>query len=71
MKVFLSSYSPELNPGEQVCNHVKVDVGKRTIQCKDDMGKTILSAMLAIQNKMELVISSFQLPDTLYAKLPF
>ncbi len=70
MMAFLPAYSPELNPDEQVWNHAKADVGKRTIQSKEDMEKTILSAMLAIQNKTELVRSFFQLPDTLYARLP-
>lgn len=70
MMAFLPAYSPELNPDEQVWNHAKADVGKRTIQSKEDMEKAILSAMRAIQNKIELVKSFFQLPDTLYAKLP-
>jgi transposase len=70
MMAFLPAYSPELNPDEQVWNHAKAEVGKRPIQSKDEMEKTILSAMLAIQNKIDLVKSFFQLPDTLYAKLP-
>ena len=69
MMTFLPAYSPELSPDEQVWNHAKADVGKRTIQSKDDMEKTILSAMFVIQNKVELVKSFFQLPDTQYAKL--
>ena len=70
MMVFLPAYSPELNPDEQVWNHAKADVGKRTILSKEEMEKTILSAMRVIQNKVDLVKSFFQLPDTLYAKLP-
>jgi len=70
MMAFLPAYSPELNPDEQVWNHAKADVGKRTIQSKDEMEKTILSVMRVIQNKSELVKSFFQLPDTQYAKLP-
>lgn len=69
MMAFLPAYSPELNPDEQVWNHAKADVGKRIIQSKDDMEKVILSAMLCIQNKVELVKSFFQLPHTLYAKI--
>lgn len=69
MMAFLPAYSPELNPDEQVWNHAKADVGKRTIQSKDEMERVILSAMRVIQNKVELVKSFFQLPDTLYAKL--
>lgn len=70
MMAFLPAYSPELNPDEQVWNHAKAEVGKRSIRSKDDMEKTILSAMLLIQKKTNLVKSFFQLPDTLYAKLP-
>jgi len=69
MMAFLPAYSPELNPDEQVWNHAKADVGKRIIQSKEDMEKVILSAMLCIQNKVELVKSFFQLPHTLYAKI--
>ena len=68
MIAFLPAYSPELNQDEQVWNHAKVDVGKRTIQSKDDMEKTIMSAMRVIQSKVDLVKSFFRLPDTLYAK---
>lgn len=69
MMAFLPAYSPELNPDEQVWNHAKADVAKRTIRSKDDMERTIMSAMQVIQSKVELVKSFFQLPDTLYAKL--
>lgn len=69
MMAFLPAYSPELNPDEQVWNHAKADVGKRSIQSKADMEKTILSAMRTIQEKIDLVKSFFQLPDTLYAKM--
>lgn len=55
MMAFLPAYSPELNPDEQVWNHAKTDVGKRTIQSKDDMEKTIMSAMRTIQSKIDLV----------------
>ncbi len=47
MMAFLPAYSPELNPDEQVWNHAKADVGKRSIQSKDDMEQVILSAMLS------------------------
>jgi transposase len=70
MMAFLPAYSPELNPDEQVWNHAKADVGKRAIQSKDEMEKTIMSAMQVIQSKADLVKSFFHLPDTLYAKLP-
>ncbi len=70
MMAFLPPYSPELNPDEQVWNHAKADVGKRCIRSKDEMETIILAAMQTIQNKIDLVKSFFQLPDTLYAQLP-
>jgi len=69
MMAFLPAYSPELNPDEQVWNHAKADVSKRSIQSKADMEKTILSAMQTIQKKIHLVKSFFQLPDTQYASI--
>ena len=67
MMAFLPPYSPELNPDEQVWNHAKADAGKRTIRSKQEMEAVILTAMRAIQQKIELVKSFFRLPDTLYA----
>jgi transposase len=55
MMAFLPAYSLELNPDEQVWIHAKADVGKRTIQSKDEMVKTIMSALQAIQSKGDLV----------------
>jgi len=46
------------------------NVGKRAILSKDEMEKTIMSAMQVIQSKADLVKRFFHLPDTLYAKLP-
>jgi hypothetical protein len=57
-----------LNPDEQVWNHAKAEVGKHLIKSKHDMETLILSAMLSIQQKIELVKSFFLLPDTLYAE---
>ena len=69
MMAFLPAYSPELNPDEQVWNHAKAEVGKKSaIRNKSDMERVILSAMKAIQEKTDLVKSFFKLPDTKYAK---
>ena len=68
MMAFLPADSPELNPDEQVWNHAKAEVGKHPIKSKLDMESLILSAMLSIQQKIELVKSFFRLPDTLYAE---
>ena len=72
MVAFLLAYSPELNPDEQVWNHAKAEVGKKSaIRNKEDMKQVILSAMKAIQEKTELVKSFFKLPDTKYAQEAF
>jgi len=68
MMAFLPAYSPELNLDEQVWNHAKAEVGKKsTIRNKDDMERIILAAMKAIQDRKELVKSLIKLPDTKYA----
>jgi len=69
MMAFLPPYSPELNPDEQVWNHAKAEVAKHPIKSKLEMVALILSAMLSIQQKIELVKSFFRLPDTLYAEM--
>jgi len=68
MMAFLPPYSPELNPDEQVWNHAKAEVGKRSIRSKHEMETVILAAMQGIQQKTERVKSFFRLPNTLYAK---
>jgi len=67
MMAFLLAYSPELNPDEQVWNHAKAGIAKRSTQSKDEMKRIILSAMRTIQTKSDLVKIFFQLPDTIYA----
>ena len=68
MMAFLPPYSPELNPDEQVWNHAKAEVGKRSIISKQEMEDVIFATMHAIQQKIELVRSFFRLTDTAYAK---
>jgi len=69
MMAFLPAYSPELNPDEQVWNHAKAEVGKKSaIRNKADMERVILSAMKTIQQKTDLIKSFFKLPDTKYAQ---
>jgi len=67
MMAFLPPYTPELNPDEQVWNHAKREMGKRSIHNKEEMKETIFSIMHAIQGKVELIKSFFRLPDTKYA----
>ena len=69
MMAFLPPYAPELNPDEQVWNYAKREMGKKSIRNKDEMERTIFSIMYAIQGKVDLIKSFFQLDDTQYASL--
>ena len=65
---FLPAYSPELNPDEQVWNHVKNHgVGRMFLRSKEQL-KTLAQAQLRrLQKSPWLVQTFFQLPDTRYA----
>lgn len=63
----LPTYSPELNPDEQVWNHLKRRIGKLFIESKAQMKKEAKAIMLSIQRSESLVLSFFQLKDTQYA----
>lgn len=64
--VYLPPYSPELNPDEQVWNHAKREIGKRTILNKTMLERVVLGVMRSLQKKKDLVRSFFQLPGTRY-----
>lgn len=64
--VFLPAYSPELNPDEQVWNHAKARLGKRSIFTKDDMKRHLASILQSIQKTTDLIKSFFRMPDTYY-----
>ncbi len=63
----LPTYSPELNPDEQVWNHAKRRLGKLFVLTKDEMKQALLSIMWSIQKNKKLVRSFFRLKDTKYA----
>jgi transposase len=63
---FLPAYSPELNPDEQVWNHAKAHLGKRSIFNKQDMKRHLLSILRSIQKRTSLVKSFFRMPQTKY-----
>lgn len=69
MMAFLPPYTPELNPDEQVWNYAKREMGKKSIRNKGEMERAIFSIMHAIQDKVDLIKSFFQLPDTKYASV--
>lgn len=63
----LPSYSPELNPDEQVWNHLKRRLGKLFVESKEQMKQEVKNILLSIQHSVDLVLSFFQLKDTKYA----
>ena len=63
----LPSYSPELNPDEQVWNHAKRRTGKMTITTKADMKHAAMRVLQSIQRTTHLVKSFFNMKDTKYA----
>lgn len=68
--VFLPTYSPELNPDEQVWNEIKHrQLEKQPIKSKLDLKKRLYAALESLQQKVERIKSFFQLPDTRYAAI--
>jgi len=63
---FIPAYSPELNPDEQVWNHLKQRLSKRPVFNKDDMKSSVLSIMRSLQKQKKLIQSFFRLKDTRY-----
>jgi transposase len=64
----LPPYSPELNPDEQVWNHLKNHgVGRQPIAGPDHLKQMVRSHMRRIQKLPSLVRSFFALQDTAYA----
>ena len=66
LMAFLPAYSPELNPDEQVWNHAKARLGKRSIFNKLDMRCHLISILRSIQKQTSLIKSFFRMPDTAY-----
>lgn len=65
----LPPYSPELNPDEQVWNHLKNHgVGRQPITGPDQLKKLVLSHLRKIQKLPALIRAFFGTPDTIYAK---
>lgn len=67
---YLPPYSPELNPDEQVWNHVKNHgVGKKPVTGPDQLKRLTLSHLKKVQKLPALIRSFFRLPDTAYASV--
>ena len=66
----LPPYSPELNPDEQVWNHLKNHgVGKQAIAGPDHLKRAVLSHLRKMQKLPSLVRSFFRMPETVYAAI--
>jgi hypothetical protein len=66
-KLHLSAPEPlGINPDEQFLNRAKTEVDKHPIKSKLDMETLILSIMLSIQQKIELVKKLFSITLYLY-----
>jgi len=66
---YLPPYSPELNPDEQVWNHVKNHrIGRKSILNRDQLIETASAALHSIQKTSGLILSFFKLKDTAYAR---
>ena len=66
----LPPYSPELNPDEQVWNHLKNHgVGRQPITGPDQMKKLIISHLWKIQKLPALIRSFFGMLETVYAAI--
>ena len=67
---FLPTYSPELNPDEQVWNEIKHrKLEKQPIKSKFDLKRRLYAELESLQQKVERIKSFFQLPDTRYAAI--
>jgi transposase len=65
---YLPPYSPELNPDEQVWNHLKNNgVGKQPITGPDQLKKMTFSYLRKVQKLPSLIRSFFAMPETIYA----
>jgi transposase len=64
---YLPPYSPELNPDEQVWNHLKNHrIGKSVIKSIEDMSKKVMSALRSIQRTPALIMSFFRHRECIY-----
>ena len=65
---YLPTYSPELNPDEQVWNHLKNHaIGKQCMTSLEEMTKAVRSHLRSMQRKPALIRPFSLLPRTQYA----
>jgi transposase len=67
---YLPPYSPELNPDEQVWNHVKPNgVGRSLLEVADHLKRFLTSRLRILQKSPRLIRQFFLMPETQYAAL--
>lgn len=64
---FLPSYSPELNPTEQVWNNVKSkNAGRKAIYGPDQLKLAVMSQLRRLQKLPKIILNFFKHPDCVY-----
>ena len=64
---FLPSYSPELNPTEQVWNNVKSkNAGRKAIYGPDQLKLAVMSQLRRLQKLTKIILNFFKHPDCAY-----
>lgn len=64
---YLPPYSPELNPDEQVWNHIKNHkIGKKVVKSQDDLETIVRSALASLQKSYWLIMSFFRHKECAY-----
>jgi transposase len=68
LEIFLlPSYSPDLNPIEQLWNHTKTNgVGRRSIDGPNQFKSIIINKLRSLQKLPKKIISFFRHPDCAY-----
>jgi transposase len=64
---YLPKYAPELNPDEQVWNHLKGRLAKLYIDSAATLRQSVLNVMRSLQKQAALIRSFFAMKDTCYA----
>ena len=64
---YLPPYHPELNPDEQVWNHLRGRVGRMFFRTKEELERLVFNTLRSIQKRKRLILSFFRLENTRYA----
>jgi transposase len=65
--LYMPPYSPELNPDEQVWNHLKNhNIGKKVVKSRENLESMIRSALRSLQKSYWLIMSFFRHKEYAY-----